>query len=67
MIWGPREFLRLELESSGRMEKLMRRQDVTVELLDGDTEVHTLEPLVLQRQVHALLDQALERTLRRSS
>jgi alpha/beta superfamily hydrolase len=67
MIWGPREFLRLELESSGRMEKLMRRQDVTVELLDGDTEVHTLEPLVLQRQVHALLDEALERTLRRSN
>jgi pimeloyl-ACP methyl ester carboxylesterase len=65
IVFGPREQMRLELERSGRMLSLQARPNVTVDLLDGDVEVHTLEPLWLQAAVHELLDAALGRELSR--
>jgi alpha/beta superfamily hydrolase len=66
IVFGPREQLRLELERDDRLDTLATRANVTVDLIEGSSEVHTLEPLPLQQQVHALLDQALERELQRA-
>jgi alpha-beta hydrolase superfamily lysophospholipase len=63
MMFGPREQLRLELERDGRIAAIGARPAVVVDLIDGDREVHTLEPLRLQRAAHGLLDLALEREL----
>lgn len=65
IVFGPREQLRLELETDDRLSALAARSNVIVDLIDGTSEVHTLEPLSLQRQVHELLDRALERELER--
>jgi hypothetical protein len=62
-MFGPREQLRLELERDGRIDAMRARPGVVVDLIDGDREVHTLEPLALQREAHRLLDAALEREL----
>jgi alpha/beta superfamily hydrolase len=63
VMFGPQEQMRLELEGAGRIESVRNRPGVHVDLIDGDLEVHTLEPLWLQREVHALLDRAVEREL----
>ncbi len=65
-VFGPMEQLRLELELDGRLADLQARENVTLELIDGDSEVHTLEPLSLQRRVHELLDRGLEHELSRA-
>ena len=63
LMFGPREQLRLELERDGRIDAMRARPGIVVDLIDGDREVHTLEPLALQREAHGLLDAALEREL----
>ena len=52
-----REELLEDLDEEGRREPLQRRPNVRLELLDGYG--HTLRPVDLQRQGHALLDELL--------
>jgi len=66
IVFGPREQLRLELERDDRLAALAARANVGVNLIEGASEVHTLEPLPLQRRVHELLDEGLERELARA-
>ena len=59
MVFAFGEPLRDELERAGHLEHMDRWPNMTVELLDGTS--HTLTPVNLQRQAHALVDEALER------
>ena len=65
-VFGPQEPLRLELERDGRLAAIAKRANVTVELLPGEQEAHTLEPIRLQRDVHRALDHALAEELARA-
>lgn len=61
--FGGNEPLREELEREGRLEQLGRDPGVTLELLSGRD--HEFRPIAAQREVHAVLDRALERQLER--
>jgi len=56
-----------ELTRDGGLERMRARRNVCVKSIPGPLTSHTLEPLPLQRAVAALLDEALLRTLGRSS
>jgi alpha-beta hydrolase superfamily lysophospholipase len=56
-----------ELTRDGGLERMRARRNVCVKSIPGPLTSHTLEPLPLQRTVAALLDEALLRTLGRSS
>ncbi len=58
-----REPLLEELEGDGRLERMMARENVRIERLPGPLASHTFEPLALQRRLHAILDEAMERQL----
>jgi hypothetical protein len=52
-----------ELERNGDLQRMRARSNVRVESIPGPLASHTLEPLPLQRAVHALLDDALAHML----
>jgi alpha-beta hydrolase superfamily lysophospholipase len=56
-----------ELTRDGGLERMRAKPSVRIESIPGPLTSHTLEPLALQRAVAGLLDEALERTLRRGS
>lgn len=60
-----REPLLEELERTGGLARMARRPNVRIERIPGPLASHTLEPIALQRSVHAVLDQALSHQLRR--
>jgi pimeloyl-ACP methyl ester carboxylesterase len=60
-----REPLLEELERTGGLARMDRRPNVRIERIPGPLASHTLEPIALQRSVHAVLDQALSHQLRR--
>jgi hypothetical protein len=60
-VFGAGEPLRDELERARRLPPQERWPNLDLELVDGRD--HTLRPLSMQRQVHEILDRALERTL----
>jgi dienelactone hydrolase len=53
------EPLRRELAGAGWFERLGSWPNLRVEIRGDDTDTHTLQPLGLQREVHALLDALL--------
>jgi dienelactone hydrolase len=61
LLFSEREPLRDELERSGRMAILRQWPNVTVEHVA--VRDHTLRPSSAQRQVHQILDRALDREL----
>ncbi len=54
-----------ELQRDDGLERARAHANVRVESIPGPLTSHTLEPLALQRAVHALLDSALTRVLER--
>jgi pimeloyl-ACP methyl ester carboxylesterase len=60
-----REPLHRELIDSGLLDRLERWPNLEVEVLGNSADTHGLQPLWLQRQVHALLDRVLEDELGR--
>jgi hypothetical protein len=54
-----------ELQRDGRLKRMSDRPNVWTEVVPGPLSSHTLEPLPLQRAVHALVDAALARELQR--
>jgi pimeloyl-ACP methyl ester carboxylesterase len=63
MVFTGRESLADEFEREGRSQRMERWPNVTIEQVPGRDGLHTLKPIWLQRQVHELLDQGLEREL----
>lgn len=63
LVFSPREPLCEELTRAGFFDSLDRWPNVRLHLLVGPPETHTLQPLVLQRQVHDLLDAAVDELL----
>jgi len=53
-----------ELEADGRLQRLREAANVRVELVPIPLESHTLEPIPLQRAVHRVVDEALQRLTR---
>jgi hypothetical protein len=62
-VFTAEEPLLEELRRDGRLERMTRRPNVSIEQIPGPLVSHTLEPLPLQRAVHAALDRALIRHL----
>jgi glycosyltransferase involved in cell wall biosynthesis/pimeloyl-ACP methyl ester carboxylesterase len=65
MIFTPDEPFRDQLAASGDLALLEADPRVEVTTLGDLPRAHTLEPLPLQRQTHAIVDAAIERELRR--
>jgi len=65
LVFSEGEVLREELAEEGLFRRLDRWPGLTVHLLDGPREVHTLQPLGLQSRVHALLDAYVDELLDR--
>jgi pimeloyl-ACP methyl ester carboxylesterase len=63
LVFSAGEPLREELQRDGVFERLDRWPNLDLRLLDGPSDVHTLQPLALQKQVHALVDGALSEVL----
>jgi pimeloyl-ACP methyl ester carboxylesterase len=63
LVFSAGEPLREELARDGVFERLDRWPNLDLRLLDGPADVHTLQPLALQEQVHALVDGALSEVL----
>jgi alpha-beta hydrolase superfamily lysophospholipase len=61
-----KEPLREEMTASGLLGRLDRWPNLKLAILGSTADTHTLSPLWLQRQVHELVDGALEDELRRS-
>jgi pimeloyl-ACP methyl ester carboxylesterase len=57
------EPLRRDFEQSGLLERLDRWPNLELVLAGTSADTHTLTPLWLQREVHALVDRVLEREL----
>jgi pimeloyl-ACP methyl ester carboxylesterase len=63
MVFTGRESLADEFEREGRAQRMERWPNVTIEQVPGRDGLHTLKPIWLQRRVHELLDEGLEREL----
>lgn len=66
LAFSAKEPLREELARAGRLERLARRPNVDLHLLEGSIAAHTLQPVELQHRAHAFLDSALEAARGRS-
>ncbi len=64
-IFTAAEPLYEEFDRDGRLARMRARPNVRIEAIPGPLTSHTLEPLPLQRTVHQLLDDALERVMSR--
>jgi pimeloyl-ACP methyl ester carboxylesterase len=60
-----KEPLRMEFEASGLFDHLERWPNLELVLAGTSADTHTLTPLWLQREVHELVDRALESELER--
>jgi pimeloyl-ACP methyl ester carboxylesterase len=63
IVFTGRESLAEEFEREGRQKRMERWPNVTIEQVPGRDGLHTLKPIWLQRRVHELLDEGLEREL----
>jgi len=66
LLFTGKEMLHRELSRNGVLDRLDRWPNLELALVGTSAETHTLTPLWLQRQVHTLVDQALEDELKRS-
>ncbi|MEN3274081.1 MAG: hypothetical protein V7636_2842, partial [Actinomycetota bacterium] len=60
LVFTAGEPLRQELGHDGFYERLDRWPNLVLHLLDGPPDTHTLQPLALQRQVHDVIDMAVD-------
>jgi alpha-beta hydrolase superfamily lysophospholipase len=67
LMFTGQEVLRDELDRKGVLERMDRWPNLELALLGSSADTHTLTPLWLQRQVHALVDRVLEDELERLS
>jgi alpha-beta hydrolase superfamily lysophospholipase len=65
LLFTGKEVLRGELTENGVLEKMERWPNLELALRGTSADTHTLTPLWLQRQVHALVDRVLEDELQR--
>ena len=63
MVFVGREPLHEEFVRDGRLARFERWPNIDLEVRAFDAETHTLRPLWLQRAVHAMVDEAIEREL----
>jgi alpha-beta hydrolase superfamily lysophospholipase len=66
LMFTGKEVLRTELTDNGVLDRIDRWPNLELALIGSSADTHTLTPLWLQREVHALVDRALERELQRS-
>jgi hypothetical protein len=66
VVFCDQEPLRAELEADGQMDELVRTPGVTVETIASVADAHTLQPLWIQAEVHAIADRALAAELARA-
>jgi alpha-beta hydrolase superfamily lysophospholipase len=65
LMFTGKEALRGELSRTGVLDRVDRWPNLELALLGTSADTHTLTPLWLQRQVHALVDRVLEDELKR--
>jgi alpha-beta hydrolase superfamily lysophospholipase len=65
LLFTGKEVLRRELTERGVLERIDRWPNLELALMGTSADTHTLTPLWLQRQVHALVDRVLEDELKR--
>ncbi len=65
LLFTGREVLRQELAEKGVLERIARWPNLELALIGTSADTHTLTPLWLQRQVHALVDRVLADELER--
>jgi alpha-beta hydrolase superfamily lysophospholipase len=65
LMFTGKEVLRGELSRKGVFDRMDRWPNLELALLGTSADTHTLTPLWLQRQVHALVDRVLEDELKR--
>jgi alpha-beta hydrolase superfamily lysophospholipase len=65
LVFTGSEPLHRELTAKGLLDHLERLPNLKLAVLGTSADTHTLTPLWLQRQVHELVDRALEEELRR--
>jgi alpha-beta hydrolase superfamily lysophospholipase len=65
LMFTGKEVLRGELSRKGVLDRMDRWPNLELALLGTSADTHTLTPLWLQRQVHALVDRVLEDELKR--
>lgn len=63
LVFTASEPLRQELGHDGFFERLDRWPNLLLHLLDGPPDTHTLQPLAVQRQVHEVIDAAVDALL----
>jgi alpha-beta hydrolase superfamily lysophospholipase len=63
MVFVGREPLHEDYKRARRMERFGEWPNITLELLELGADMHTLRPIWLQREVHAMADRAIEREL----
>jgi pimeloyl-ACP methyl ester carboxylesterase len=63
LLFTGREPLLQEFKREGRLERMHHWPNLTLEVVPGLSDLHTLRQLWLQRKVHELLDAALRREL----
>jgi dienelactone hydrolase len=66
IVFAGEERLLAELSADGRMDGLRGRPNVRFEHVRYAAEMHTLRPLILQRETHRLLDELLRGELDRA-
>jgi alpha/beta superfamily hydrolase len=65
LLFTGKEVLRRELTEKGVLDRLDRWPNLELALMGTSADTHTLTPLWLQREVHALVDRVLEDELKR--
>jgi alpha-beta hydrolase superfamily lysophospholipase len=66
LLFAGDEPLHADFEREGRLERLDRWPNLRLEHLPVSADTHTLRPVWLQRQVHEIVDRALEAELART-
>ncbi len=67
LMFTGREVLHRELCEEGVLDRMARWPNLELAMLGTSADTHTLTPLWLQRQVHALVDRTLDNELERHS
>lgn len=65
LLFTGKEVLREELTENGVLDQMDRWPNLDLALRGTSADTHTLTPVWLQRQVHALIDQVIEDELKR--